>query len=108
MPRKELTLFSQDGKYALNWGTNGIVAIVSFETGKRVGHLFENEPLAILRAAFSRDMRRILCLNSDGTVAVWSTPRLYPKNIVHAVLQKNEKFSMRRMRTWAPTIGFSV
>lgn len=107
MTRKELLPFSPDGKYGLNWGSNGIIGIVSFETGKEIGFLRENEPLRILRAAFSRDMRRILCRNSDGTVAAWSSPRetgarSLQNSIVQAALLGKDKFTMRRMRTWDP------
>ena len=72
MPRKELASVSPDGIYGLNWGSDGYVKVVIVETSEIIIWLHDNYTRCTMRAVFSRDMRRILCLNADGSVCVWS------------------------------------
>lgn len=74
MPRKELSPISPDRKYGLNWGSNGCIEIITIETGEPLVWLLENYPVWIIRAVFSRDMQRILCLNWGGSIGVWYIP----------------------------------
>lgn len=65
---------SRDGKYSLIYGSGCVVQVVEVETGDSVLWLYDNYAAWIRKAVFSRDMRRILCLNDDGSVGVWTMP----------------------------------
>jgi hypothetical protein len=65
---------SKDGKYGLSYGSGCAIYIVEIETGDIVLWLYDNDAAWIRKAVFSRDMRRILCLNDDGSVGVWTMP----------------------------------
>jgi len=100
MPRKKMESVSPDGRYALNWNSKGEVSIVDMRTGEDVWWLIDNYPVWILRAAFSHDMRRILCFNWGGTVGVWSVPvpaKGKPRyaDIVDAVRHNQDLFTLR-------------
>jgi WD40 repeat protein len=91
---------SPDGRYALNWNSKGEVYIADLRTGQDVWWLIDNYPVWILRAAFSHDMRRILCFNWGGTVGVWSVPaalrgRPRSENIIEAVVRQEDTFTLR-------------
>lgn len=100
MKKSELLSVSSDGKYGLNWGSGGTIEIVELETGDFAYALYDNECHWTIRAVFSRDMRRILCLNWDGTVGVWSVPRygasLRINTIMDALLFSEEEFVLRQ------------
>ena len=101
MPRKELSAISPDRKYGLNWDSKGYIDIIEIETGEELAWLYDNIPHWIIEAAFSRDMRRILCLNSDGSVGVWLMPRTRKtntsmRNIIDCVLRQRDIFLLRR------------
>jgi len=101
MPRKELTSVSPDGVYGLKWGEDGLVQVVVTETGETMAWLVDNYPRWALRAVFSHDMHRILCLNADGSVGTWGiAPRTDPpwpgKNIVDYLYFRGEHYTIRR------------
>jgi len=101
MPRKELSPVSPDNKYGLNWGSSGCIEITSIETGETLVCLLGNYPIWIIRAAFSRDMQRILCLNWGGSVGVWHIPPLAKRKpgthtIVDFLCTDRERYSRRR------------
>jgi WD40 repeat protein len=99
MPFKKLKPVSRDGKYGLSWGSDGVVGIVDIRTGDSLWWLLDNHPVWILRAAFSRDMRRILCLNWGGTVGIWriAPGRRCPpaQDIVQAACHGEYDFTLR-------------
>lgn len=100
MLRNKLGTISADGNYGLNWGTDGVVDIVDMKEGVTVRQLWESNPVGVLRAAFSRDMRRILCFCRGGSVAVWTTPKElsrkpYTVTIIDAIRCNKEIFSTR-------------
>lgn len=100
MQRNKLSPLTPDRKYGLNWGSGGLVEIIEIESGEYVDELYDNELHWIIRAVFSRDMRRILCLNWDGTVGIWSVPK-HPvdprvKTILDAVRYKKDEFVLRQ------------
>jgi len=65
---------SRDGKYGLTYGSGCALFVVEIETGDIVLFLYDNDAAWIQKAVFSRDMRRILCLNNNGSVGVWTLP----------------------------------
>lgn len=65
---------SRDGKYGLIYGHGCAVQVAEIETGDIVLWLYDNDATWIRKAVFSRDMRRILCLNDDCSVGVWTMP----------------------------------
>jgi len=73
MKKHPLKPISACRTYALSWDSKGEVEVCLLETGDTVGFLEDNYG-PVLRAVFSRDMRRILCQNYDGTICVWSMP----------------------------------
>ena len=101
MPKKELLSVSPDGVYGLNWDSAGYVQVILMETGENIAWLLDNYPRWVKRAVFSRDMRRVLCLNEDGSVCVW---RMAPKtdyawrdkNIVDYLFFLGEESTCRR------------
>jgi len=74
MPKKELQSVSPDGVYGLNWGSDGYIHIIFMETGETVVFLLDNYPRWTVKAAFSHGMRRLMCLNADGSVCTWKMP----------------------------------
>jgi len=73
MKRIALSPVSPCRTYSLAWDSKGDVEICLLETGDCVVLLMDNYR-PVRRAAFSRDMRRILAQNCDGSVCVWSMP----------------------------------
>lgn len=106
MKKNPLKPISNCRTYSLNWDYKGQIDICLLETGDRIGYLEENSS-PILRAVFSRDMRRILCQNHDGSVCVWSMPPrnrnadLRTKNIVEYLDHNNYgcEYTVRRKAT---------
>lgn len=92
---------SPDGAYAINWYSCGYVEVVQLNIDWPVIWLDDNMR-RIKKVWFSRDMRKILCLNYDGTVGVWSMPRpgrpIDGKNIIECLSNYNSDydFSLRR------------
>ncbi len=72
--KKKTRDISPDGKYGLAWGRGGSIQVVEMASGEEYYRLIANNAAYIQRAAFSRDMRRILCLNDDGSVGIYSMP----------------------------------
>ncbi len=100
MSGKRLSAVSPDGVYGLKWNSDGCIQIILMETGEDWTWLVENYPHQIEKAVFSHDMRRILCLNKDGSVGAWIIPRKsYPAcpaiNIVD-YLNWQREYIMRR------------
>ena len=107
MKREPLKPVSPDRKYGLEWDWSGEIIISLLEEETWLVYLVDNYPNGIEKAVFSRDMRRILCLNLDGSVGVWSMPSPktgragWTKNIVDFLLYRPEEDSYTlRKRQW--------
>lgn len=74
MKKDSLKPVSPGGLYGITYGSGGDIIVTLIETGDTMLYLLDNDAAWVRRAVFSRDMRRILCLNNDHSVGVWAMP----------------------------------
>jgi hypothetical protein len=65
---------SPDRRYMLSYSSGGDLTIADLASGEPLLFLPGFAPVSLLRAVFSRDMRKILLLYEDGCVGVFSMP----------------------------------